>query len=87
MPLPGQRRPLGGGEPAPWEPLDLAEAARRWRMQAEELHRLAQRHELLAHDYRQRAHHAEAMSRYFSGTGKWPKSVAEERGGGTPRPP
>jgi hypothetical protein len=69
------------------EPLDLDAAAEEWRRKAEELHRLSQRHERLAHEYRQRAHHAEAMSRYLSGTGTWPKPVAEERGGGTPRPP
>lgn len=61
------------GELAPWEELDLTEAAQRWRRKAEELHRLSKRHEQLAHEYRQRAHHAEAMSRYLSGTGEWPK--------------
>ena len=54
--------------------MDLTEAAQRWRKRAEELHRLSQRHERLAYEYRQRAHHAEQMAKFFDGTGRWPKS-------------
>jgi hypothetical protein len=69
---------LGGpwwGSPTPWEPLDLPEAAQRWRKRAEDLHRLSQRHERLAHELRRRADHAEQMAKFFDGTGRWPKST------------
>ena len=77
---PGQNKAVSGPDeapgadpPTPWEEMDLSEAAARWRKKAEAFWKLSRHHERLAHEHRLRAHHAEAMAGYLSGTGKWPK--------------